>query len=755
MMDVSNHKCSEIAYKDLDKEINKIIQSNIENKIIDSEDFYFQKGQDSLNKWMALDVSEKIKKKLINLSVDYSKFNLEVSKNEEIETISNLFFEIISYCDCNAKGKLFYNKYEDHRSLAKASVRMNSWIKELINFKFNNAIDDGKSAIKAFNYLLNPSNNYTILSENHRKKIVEYILGKEYIPNDFDENLKSFFDKYNLEVCNSDNYTYLISCIIYLIKDLWDMETIKSIDFCNNKFEDKPVCSLNTILYGPPGTGKTYNLQKIINELPTRELSHKKERIDRNKNFWHIAPGRNAYLWGKLKQKNRLGFEWCSKSLRDLKKLKSNDVENAFSLIHAFSRVKKGDYFCVISGKKVLGLAEVLEDYDFKNSYDANEYDFQTVNVKWIEQFTPPLLLNASHIPSFGNLKNGKRWDSFLSELKRVGYDFLKKEANINITKTYDFITFHQSYSYEEFIEGIKPIVIEAEEDSNDMIYSVEHGMFYDVCEKACQLAGYADIKEAINDSRESRIEHFRNAEVWTFCIDEINRGNVSQIFGELITLIEEDKRMGAKHELIITLPYSKEKFSVPSNLRIIGTMNTADRSVEALDSALRRRFSFVEMPPKPILIREEGKLKYKNGILEGIDLVALLELINKRIERLLDKDHKIGHSYFMSVETMYDLKQTFQNKIIPLLQEYFYGDYGKIGLVLGAGFFNEDGKQDKEDIFADFNGYDKSMLGRPVYSFKNLMELPDDKFNEVINTLLGKPVSVEKKLSNEKINVQ
>ncbi|MGB5990506.1 MAG: AAA family ATPase [Marinifilaceae bacterium] len=237
--------------------------------------------------------------------------------------------------------------------------------------------------------------------------------------------------------------------------------------------------------------------------------------------------------------------------------------------------------------------------------------------------------------------------------------------------------------------------------------------------------------------------------------IDEINRGNVSQIFGELITLIEEDKRLGCDEALEAILPYSKEKFSVPKNLHIIGTMNTADRSVEALDAALRRRFTFEEMPPKPILIKEEGKLKDHNGVLKGIDLVVLLELINKRIEKLLDKDHKIGHSYFMSVETMYDLKQTFQNKIIPLLQEYFYGDYGKIGLVLGAGFFNEDGKQDKEDIFAYFNVYDKSMLGRPVYSFKNLMELDGDEFNEVVNTLLGKPVSVEKKLSNEKINVQ
>jgi len=217
--------------------------------------------------------------------------------------------------------------------------------------------------------------------------------------------------------------------------------------------------------------------------------------------------------------------------------------------------------------------------------------------------------------------------------------------------------------------------------------------------------------------------------------IDEINRGNVSQIFGELITLIEEDKRLGNPESIQVRLPYSKEWFGVPSNIHIIGTMNTADRSVEALDTALRRRFSFIEMPPKPELVKTEGKTK--NGIVNGIDLCILLGTINKRIEKLLDKDHMIGHSYFLSIENIGDLKSAFQNKIIPLLQEYFFGDYGKIGLVIGSKFFEIKDNQADENFFAPFEDYDSSpLVERKVYHIKKILEMSDELFVKALNEL-------------------
>ncbi|WP_269236174.1 McrB family protein [Flavobacterium flavigenum] len=178
--------------------------------------------------------------------------------------------------------------------------------------------------------------------------------------------------------------------------------------------------------------------------------------------------------------------------------------------------------------------------------------------------------------------------------------------------------------------------------------------------------------------------------------IDEINRGNVSQIFGELITLLEEDKRLGNDEALEVILPYSKEKFGVPPNLYIVGTMNTADRSVEALDTALRRRFSFTEMMPE---YDDLVKIQFRD-----FNLGELLNIINDRIEVLLDRDHTIGHSYFIKLKNndIEGLKQVFKNCIIPLLQEYFYGDYEKIGLIIGKDFFEKYTKYNK-DIFASF----------------------------------------------------
>jgi 5-methylcytosine-specific restriction protein B len=224
----------------------------------------------------------------------------------------------------------------------------------------------------------------------------------------------------------------------------------------------------------------------------------------------------------------------------------------------------------------------------------------------------------------------------------------------------FEFVTFHQSYAYEDFVEGIRPVT-----ENGNVTYEVRPGVLKRLCDRARRAP----------DKR------------FAIFIDEINRGNVAKIFGELITLVEVDKRirtdasgnrLASCKGLEVTLPYSGKRFGVPANVDVIGTMNTADRSIALLDSALRRRFRFEELTPKPELLDP-----IDDGEGNAIDLRQLLQVMNARLSRLLHRDQTLGHSYLYHVKSFDELRRVFAREILPFLQEAFYDDWRQIRYVL------------------------------------------------------------------------
>ncbi|TAE90591.1 MAG: hypothetical protein EAZ81_09520 [Verrucomicrobia bacterium] len=249
-----------------------------------------------------------------------------------------------------------------------------------------------------------------------------------------------------------------------------------------------------------------------------------------------------------------------------------------------------------------------------------------------------PELVASTTGDTAGRKQRKARFDELL-QAKRIG-----------------FVTFHQSFSYEDFVEGLKA----STDQKGQVKYEVEDGIFKQMCSAAA-----ASSDDPIP---------------YVLIIDEINRGNISRVFGELITLVEDSKRAGEPEALSVKLPYSKEMFSVPSNLHLIGTMNTADRSLAQVDIALRRRFVFEELMPDTTVLKQIP-------LIEGIDVARMLTAMNSRIEILYDREHTIGHAFFISLRnnpTITELEQIFVGKILPLLEEYFFEDWEKIRLVLG-----------------------------------------------------------------------
>lgn len=484
----------------------------------------------------------------------------------------------------------------------------------------------------------------------------------------------------------------------------------------------------NLILYGPPGTGKTW----LGNHFPTYFLLHHNISPEDAENYWQaIMEGDKAAaddLKGRVRaeiesQGVQVNYWWitANEKLWHWRKLfeKGDEFFGRRRIAKNYANVKVGDLifgYLANPHKQIIAIARVKEELHSRQEEQEENEEVEGILIRPERMLDHPIgWQTISENPILGAsepVKNHAQGTLFrltadeAQELERL----LREAGNrLELSGTernnyVEFVTFHPSFAYEEFVEGLKPLPPE-EEKGGEVQYDVVPGVFRRICERA-ELAWRAQGEQAPR---------------FFLVIDEINRANIAKVFGELITLLEDDKRLGEPNELTVTLPYSGKRFGVPPNLYVLGTMNTADRSIALLDIALRRRFVFLETMPDPNLLKGFA----------SIDLQNLLNQLNQRILFLLDRDHQIGHSYFLNVKGMDDLRYAWYRRIIPLLQEYFYNDGERLKAVLGDDFI--------QPVLIDAAA--RKALGEfhdPDAQRYEVIELEDEAFREALQALAG-----------------
>lgn len=749
---VANQKYynSELDYKKVLQYLDEEFNNSIWDKIITRIYSIFENTNAFNNVWMAkvsivkwFIWNKKWKIESWNNIIDYFKFIEWIVNDKKIIIfpfwVSNIAKEVLWLYNLSS-----YNNY------------INNWIvKTFLWFLFNESIND-------------------------TNELLLYLKYKDIFKSEI-ETLFSIIDlsKYGIRLSNDEEYNFKLNLIAdRLIFELNNnssdnLEKLNSLIWIENESINNITVSpmikntskiLDTkkqiILFWPPWTGKTYSIKDVIekhsNEWKTYEQLKKEWRVE-------FITFHQSFSYEEFIEWIKPELDWDSEDIKYkieegiFKKISNKFIDNIYSNSLVANWV-------IDSSKNFYKLSlweywinDDVYDYCISNNcislWYGKDFDYTNIYNKVKDNF-----FNNKTVDQFKNIikKEKIEWitpfdiqaiEYFIEFMKKWDYVFISK-WNFKLRAIWK-IVWDYEYSNDSWIEYkhfrkvewlLKNVDIDVKDFfdrkfSQMSIYSLEKNRLnFDIINSYLSTNSIVSIDESTKKELlknfykktcDERKELLLNQKKYYLVIDEINRWNISKIFGELITLLESDKRLWEGNELTTKLPYSKEEFWIPPNLYLVATMNTSDKSIVSLDTALRRRFWFVEMIPNYNLLKEKG------ATFDWISVSDLLRKLNQRIEYLLDKDHLIWHSYFLKIESIEDLKSVFYNEIIPLLEEYFYWEEEKIKLVIWDDFFEEN-KIDYKKLFGKTN--DDFDNWKNILKLKNIDNLWIDAFKKILN---------------------
>ena len=701
-------------------------------KIMTSKEFYFQKARDAFDKLMEFSNIQ-----LVENIIGWKYEIQRESNRDDVKELLGLIDNLVAYCDARAFNKAKLNGYEDNRVLARANIRQHAWIRQMLQYK----IDKSRctpAIHNTVNYILKPEIN--ILSEEHRCMISQLLLKKEYVRDRFVRDICEYFEALDIQFSNPTNRTHLYSRLIYNLSDIW-CDIVKGLvardrtgwkDRLETDFKNGAKYSVTWWHELPQPKNEIFpRLQKAIAN-------------DGHFDFYYVENNQAVY---KATVDDFVEASEYPQKMEEWKR--KNPVEFSESLDDYVDENKQAKILFLSSHFERIQAPIPIELFKmYKDKFPVRAHlgafsDIEQIEINTMAErikLETQILRQKKQIILQGAPGTGKTYSTAALALSVLDVPFNPDNHN-EIMNLYDqlrkenrifFTTFHQSMGYEDFVEGLKPIVAE---NGKDVLYNVEDGIFKKICMQEDELdfeEQYLKLQEELKkgviqmetktdhtpfvvkpnasnslsissgknlqnlasatsitkeklkgkdpkDNNISYIEVIRDymdrlkqsCKSRVLIIDEINRGNISKIFGELITLLEADKRQGEEHPVTAILPYSKKEFSVPSNVFIIGTMNTTDRSTGRIDYAVRRRFAFFTLEADVDAIDSYYKENTEPGKKANLLFNAVKDYVSEnKTEDLEMEELMVGHSYFMAPSAE-ELRLKFRFEIIPLLKEY------------------------------------------------------------------------------------